>query len=180
MGQSQRVRFSELRRAYRLIHECRDIGHDPTAWPRHAVAGLTELVGAQIGILSDVRFVGRGVPPEATILHDHGWSVAHHRDHWYRQFVHNQRFAQNLFFQRFVTLPGALVTRTREQLVDDAVWYRSVEFQEKGRLVEADDFLASIRRWSHPPRSFVLPQVRPLREKEVQRAGAAAHPSLRA
>jgi DNA-binding CsgD family transcriptional regulator len=116
--------------------------------------------------MADVRFGGRNGLPEATVLHDHGWSAPRHRSYWYEQFIHNQGFMQCHSFQKFAALPGALVTRTREQLVDDSDWYRSVEFQEKNRLLELDDLLASVLRWNHPHRLFVFTQVRPLREKK--------------
>ena len=50
MSKSGRLRLSDVRQAYRLTHECRDLGHDPAAWPRHAIEQLARFVGARVGV----------------------------------------------------------------------------------------------------------------------------------
>src|SRR5262245_45116966 len=129
MAQSQRVRFSELRRAYRLIHECRDLGHDVTAWTGHAGRSLASLLGAQIVTAARFKLSQPGEVPGPALLHDHGWSSPRHRACWHERYVANRGDSPFLpTLQKIVTPSNPLVTRTREQLVDDGVWYGSAEF----------------------------------------------------
>ena len=46
MGKSDLLRVQDVRSAYRLIGECRDLGSDPTLWQRRMIDGLRRLVGA--------------------------------------------------------------------------------------------------------------------------------------
>jgi hypothetical protein len=46
MSKSARVRIHEIRAAYRLIHDCRDVGHDPDVWPMIVARGTAPLVNA--------------------------------------------------------------------------------------------------------------------------------------
>ena len=162
MGQSERVRFSELRRAYRLIHECRDLGHDPTACPCHAIEQLTRLVGAQVGVVVEFRLGGPAEPPGVTVLHDHGWLTSRHRAYWYERDILQREVVRRPTFQEFAARSGTLLTRTREQLVDAAAWYRSAEFQEMHRQFGLDDLLASGFRRPESPCLFGLVLIRSL------------------
>jgi DNA-binding CsgD family transcriptional regulator len=176
MGKSGRVRFSDLRKAYRLIHECRDLGHDPTAWPRHAIEQLTQLVGSQVGVVVEFRLGEPGEPPGITLLHDHGWLTPGHRAHWYQRNYLQREVGQAPTFQKFVALSGTLLTRTREQLVDDADWYRSAEFQEINRQAGMDDLLASGFWRPVSPFLFGLVLYRPLGEgRHDERARRLVH-----
>jgi DNA-binding CsgD family transcriptional regulator len=165
MSKSGRVRFADLRRAYRLIHECRDLGHDPTAWSRHAARALAPLVGAQFVLALHIRFGRPGGVPDAALLHGHGWSSPRHWAYWYKRYVVSEQGVQLPALKQFATLSGPLITRTREQLVDDAAWYGSAEFQELFRSLGCDDFLVSFRRWDDPLSLFGFTLIRPLGEK---------------
>lgn len=46
MRSYRRVRLSDLRGAYRLVAECRELGRDPLAWRWHLLAGLCRLTDA--------------------------------------------------------------------------------------------------------------------------------------
>ncbi|HEX5269748.1 MAG TPA: LuxR C-terminal-related transcriptional regulator [Gemmataceae bacterium] len=48
MGRSNRLSLREVRQAMRVVGECRDLGHDPPAWLRHAMGGLRQLLGANV------------------------------------------------------------------------------------------------------------------------------------
>jgi hypothetical protein len=48
MSKSQRLRQCDLRKIYRLIGECRDLGADPLAWGRRLLEGVMELTGARV------------------------------------------------------------------------------------------------------------------------------------
>jgi DNA-binding CsgD family transcriptional regulator len=101
-----------------------------------------------------------------TILHaDVGWSTAEQRARWYQSYHVEGNARRSITFQRFVALPGSLLTRTREQLMGDAEWYRCAEFQEMHRYFGVDDLLVSAKRTKHPPMVFALFTVRDLGEK---------------
>jgi hypothetical protein len=122
MGKSERVRFADLRRAYRLIHECRDLGQDVALWSHHTVDNLSRFVCAQVGVLTCIRSQrAKPVGPQGLeTLCDLGWSSPKHRSQWQQHYTTENRFQQAITFQRFVALPGRLVTRTRDQLAEDA------------------------------------------------------------
>jgi hypothetical protein len=50
MGRSNRLRLSDVRAAFRLVGECRDLGADSAAWRRHMSEGLRRLAGARVMI----------------------------------------------------------------------------------------------------------------------------------
>jgi hypothetical protein len=151
MRKSGRVRFSDLRRAYRLIHDCRDVGHDPGAWPAVLVEGLARLVDANVVTAGELRPGLHGVPARIFELADRGWSSPTARGSWRQRYVNDQEFRQMPAFQRYAALPGGLVTRSREQLVDGGEWYGSEEFNEYHRSFEVDDILASRTMIGGPP-----------------------------
>jgi DNA-binding CsgD family transcriptional regulator len=165
MAQSGRLRLGDVRQVYRLTHECRDLGRDPAAWTRHAVEQLTHLTGSQVGAAAELRPAEADGLPCATVLYDHGWSTPRHRAFWYRHYFGDRQYVRMPTFQRFAALPGPLHTRTREQLVDDAAWYRSSEFQDMHRAMGLDDIMPSCRLTREPLRLFAFVLFRPLRER---------------
>lgn len=46
MNKSGRLRLGDIRTAFMLIGECRDVGNDPALWHRHMLKGLVPLFGA--------------------------------------------------------------------------------------------------------------------------------------
>jgi DNA-binding NarL/FixJ family response regulator len=171
MGKSGLVRLGDLRAAEQLVQDCRDLGRDPDGWPAVLVAGVARLVDAQV-----VAYAG-GLPerepaasPGVIQLGDCGWMAGGHRIRWLDRFVHGDALQKSVAFGRFVALPGSLVTRTREQLMDDRAWYRSVELNEEHRPLELDDFLASYARSSDPVRlnGFTINRARGRRRFEAR------------
>jgi DNA-binding CsgD family transcriptional regulator len=152
MSKSGRVRLSDLRRAYRLVDACRDVGHDPRAWPAVMAEGLTRLVDTEVASLGDVLPGASATGPVVIIRADCGWLTQGHRAHYFQQYVRDRRFQQALTFQRFGAAQGALTVRTREQLADDREWYASLEFNEVHRVMEMDDILLSFVRRDDAPR----------------------------
>ena len=45
MSKSDALRVRDVRDAYRLIGECRDLGNDPALWHRHMFGSLCRLFG---------------------------------------------------------------------------------------------------------------------------------------
>ena len=46
MSKSGQLRLQDIRDAYRLVGDCRDLGSDPVLWHGRMLEGLTRLVGA--------------------------------------------------------------------------------------------------------------------------------------
>jgi hypothetical protein len=151
MRKSGRVRLSDLRRVHRLVHNCRDVGHDARAWSAVLVSGLTRLVEAQVASAVEMGFEAPGIPPRLVQTADCGWLTPAHRESWDQHYTRGQKFRQFAVYQRFTALQTALTTRGREQLVSDAEWYRSEEFNDFHRSMGIDDILASMVRTDDPP-----------------------------
>lgn len=145
MSQSQRLRLKDLRRAYRLVGECREMAAASAphrSWWRHMLTELCPLVGAQVGIAGIFRNFGT---PEQLIVavEDLGWSGRTERAHFLRYQADGGE-QRDPVFQRFTDLAGRLVTRSREQLLSDAKWYKSPIYQEYLKLAGIDAKIMSL------------------------------------
>jgi DNA-binding CsgD family transcriptional regulator len=143
LSKSGRVRLSDLRRGDRLIHDCRDVGHDPAAWSAVLVEGLAKLVDAQIAAAGKIELDRSGGPPRTMPMADRGWLSAHDRQTWWHLCVEQQDFRRFSTFHRFASLHGNLITRCREQLSPDGEWYGSDEYNEWNRAFGLDDMIIS-------------------------------------
>jgi DNA-binding CsgD family transcriptional regulator len=142
MAKSDLLRVQDVRDAYRLIGDCRDLGSDPALWFPRMLEGLCGIFGA------------------STATGGEGWWA---RPHGHVQPVsafqfglqgrHYERFLEYLrtigpgadpSYQRLQQLPGRLTTRTRRQLLSDTEWYRSVVFNDFLRPTNIDHFLVSL------------------------------------
>jgi hypothetical protein len=145
------VRLSDLRRAYRLIHDCRDVGHDRRTWPVVLIEGLASLVDAQVVTLTEIGVGAPGVPPHQELIADRGWHSPGVRELFFQSYGVDQDYRRLPTFQRFAALQGVLITRTREQLVVDDDWYNSREFNEYNRSFMLDDVIMSHAKLGDPP-----------------------------
>jgi DNA-binding NarL/FixJ family response regulator len=68
--------------------------------------------------------------------------------------------------QAFETLPDKLITRTRRQLVPDAVWYGSDSFQQYRKAAGVDHALLSVLRVSNQGATSVVAVTRRLGERD--------------
>src|SRR2546426_11394732 len=57
MAKSDLLRVQDVRDAYRLIGESRDLGSDPALWHRRMLEGLCRLIGAPVGGGGEGRWV---------------------------------------------------------------------------------------------------------------------------
>lgn len=163
MSKSGRVSLAELRRAFRLIGDARDVGHDLAAWPTVLTTGLAPLIGAKVIIVGRI-VLDRGEPPRNVHLSDCGWDSPLQREVWYQRYFHEHNYDRVETFHRFLPAVSGLTTRTRGQLMDDAEWYRSFEFNEINRGLGIDDMIASAASSKGPESRelFALCAVRPV------------------
>ena len=135
MAKSDLLRFQDVRDAYRLIGECRDLGGDPALWLRRMLEGLCRIIGAPAAAGGEGR-VG------AIPVFDTGFDPSGHER--LMAYTHELGPQADPIFCALQQMPGRLVTRTRRQLVSNAAWYRSVAFNDYHRPANVDDQLTSI------------------------------------
>jgi DNA-binding CsgD family transcriptional regulator len=166
MGRSQRLRQADLRDAFRLLGEVREIGRDPDAWRHHMRAGLCELVGATVGISVEAYQSSEFGPPSIASVIDGGW-VGEQQRRVYLRYVaegdtlHDRGFldalrrrgelraAYTMLRDPDATgdhrLPLRAMAVRREQLIGDRDWYRSGFVQTQHRASETDSWICSMQ-----------------------------------
>ena len=141
MTKSDLLRVQDVRDAYRLIGECRDIGSDPALWHRRMFEGLRELIGAPHATGGEGRWRRPHHAVEPISAYDSGMEPKTRA--LYMAYMHANGPMADPIYRAIQRLPGRLVTRTRRQLVADAVWYRSVSYEYR-RLNGVDGEITSV------------------------------------
>ena len=142
MGRSERLRLSDVRTAFRLVGEVRELGADPAAWPTHLITGRSRVVGAKVGLTIEARGWRAGalrtLPVAAT---DVGWSDAAERARFLEWMGRPEADGPD-FAAYSERLAGRdCFTCTRRDLVTDADWYSSAHLNEFRRFAALDDFV---------------------------------------
>jgi DNA-binding CsgD family transcriptional regulator len=135
MAKSDLLRFQDVRDAYRLIGECRDLGSDPALWQRQMLEGLCRLIGAPAAAGGEGRVGGISV-------FDTGFDSSGHER--LMAYTHDLAPRADPILGALQRVHRRLVTRTRRQLVSNAVWYRSAAFNDYHRPANLDDQLTSV------------------------------------
>ncbi len=144
MGQSSLLRVQEVRSAYRLIGECRDLGSDPELWQRRMVDGLRRLVGVPAAAGGEGRWTRPRGGAAAVSALDAGFDSRGRA--LYRAYLRELGPRDKPIFEALRHVPGRLVTRARREVISDAAWYRSVAWNEYRRPLKIDDQLTSVYR----------------------------------
>jgi hypothetical protein len=163
MGTSDLVRVEDVRDAYRLIGECRDLGSDPALWHSRMLEGVDRLIGAPAAAGGEGHWVRPIFTPEAISAFDAGLD-ARARE-LYIRYRRELKPAGNPIWRVLRNVPDRLVTRTRRQLVSDTEWYRSVVFNEYRRPGKIDHQLTSVYPTSDDAYS-VITVLRTLGERD--------------
>jgi DNA-binding CsgD family transcriptional regulator len=164
MAKSDLLRSQDVRDAYRLIGECRDLGRDPALWHRRMLEGVCRLIGAPAATGGEGLWARRDRPLVVVSAFESGLD-ARARER-YGAYVREVGPSADPFFRTFARLPGRLVTRTRPELVPDAVWYRSVTYNEYRRPAGADHAVLSVYQVSDAGAISVIAPQRAIREHE--------------
>jgi DNA-binding CsgD family transcriptional regulator len=144
VAKSELLRVHEVRAAYRLIGECRDVGNEPSLWYTRMLEGVARLVGASAIAGGEGRW--RPARPELQVVsaYDSGMdAIARER---YAAFMREQGPQADPCFQQLMRRPGRVVTSTRRDLVPDRVWFNSPLYDEYRRPARADHAVMSICR----------------------------------
>jgi DNA-binding CsgD family transcriptional regulator len=160
MGRANRLRLRDVRDALRLIGECRDLGADALAWREQMLQGLSRLLDAQVVVGGEVRLGESGSGLEPVILVDRGWPSDEARRHFHR-YVAVGGMAGDPTLRACIERARPLVTRRREQIIDDRRWYASPLYNEFRRPAESDDWIGSVAALSEPDGFVLLSLDRP-------------------
>ena len=142
MAKSDLLRVQDVRDAYRLIGDCRDLGRDPGLWFPRVLEGLGRLTGSAGSTGGEGRWVRPHRPLEPLSAFNSGLRPLSRER--LKAYIHNKVHVVDPIWQALQGVPGRLVTRTRRQIVSDAVWYRSVVFNEYLRPADMDHRLTSV------------------------------------
>jgi DNA-binding CsgD family transcriptional regulator len=146
MAKSSRLRLPEIRRVFRLLGDCRDLGHDRAAWTRRAVAGLCDEFDAYLVIGTFIESsLAQTIQADRSIF-EVGWQSARERESWLDLLrtgrVHDYPTVRGIYRQ-----PASSVTvRSRDQLVPDREWSRCSERNEDRRSLHQDETLLGFHR----------------------------------
>lgn len=140
MSKSARLRLGEVRAAFRLVGECRDLGYDPDGWPARLVAGLPALVPGQMLLAGE--FVYRGLRPVPVRVAEAGWPSERSRALW-QGWVRNPAMPEHPGLAAFAAKPDRRGVWTRAELVSDREWEASPHVNEVLRPAGIDEGMLS-------------------------------------
>jgi DNA-binding CsgD family transcriptional regulator len=128
MGKSQSLRLSDVREVFHLLGECRELELDFSRWQQHMLQGLCRLLRAQLGIGGEMNWTGphRMMVP----IRCENYRAAPARWPEYAEWLKNPRIFINAAIREFHGLRERQSTRSRQQLIDDRDFYRTLFFNE--------------------------------------------------
>ncbi|MDG3008083.1 helix-turn-helix transcriptional regulator [Paludisphaera mucosa] len=148
MGESALPRLGEVRRALRVVGECRDLGHDPGEWRRHACLGISRLLGARIVSGMECRWRRPAGPIVPVDFIQVGMTRDEH-DRYFDPFCRQAAPDDDVLFAALKAAdPEPHLVRTRRQDVADDAWYRCRMYVEYHEPVGIDDCAVSV--WELP------------------------------
>jgi DNA-binding CsgD family transcriptional regulator len=149
MPESGRLRLSDVRAAFRLLGECRELGGDFVAWRRHLLDGLRGLTGAQLALYLQLRDLGTEAEAIAEPL-DSGFLDSSHLKLW-GHYQQERAHRDDPFHQRYYRqFTGGVLTRRLEAVVDDPVWRRSRHYNDYIRACGLGDRITTSSRLGAP------------------------------
>jgi DNA-binding CsgD family transcriptional regulator len=127
MGKSHSLRLGDVRAAFRLVGECRDLGADSAAWRRHMAEGLGRPAGARVMMVGEVRWPRLHRPISIFQVLDTGLEAKERGP--FLEFMRT-RWPDAHPLCGPLCLMGRRSTRTRAQLLGDREWYRTEFYNE--------------------------------------------------
>jgi hypothetical protein len=141
---------ADVRALLRLLAELRELGADPGAWRAHLVANLEALCGARVAVISELRVnanadhaatnCAEAVTPLQAV--DHGLDASF-REQFYRELYFIDHRTDDAL-SAIVPLYGSAFTVSRQNVISDRYWNRSVSANERFRPLGCDDFVMSM------------------------------------
>lgn len=165
MSKTHRLRSRDVRAAFHLVGECRELGYDPEAWPAHLLTRLPGLTGAPMLVVGEMVF--RGARPVPISLTDTGWPFERAMEYW-STWCHQEDAPDHPGMVAFAARPRPRGTATRQELVSDRDWDRSPYVNEVLRPFGIDEGLVSSATLP-AGRDHMLVCARPTGERMFQR-----------
>lgn len=140
---------TDVRALLRLLAELRELGADPGGWRAHLVSNLEALCGASMAVVTELRVnavssdttsCAEAVTPLQTV--DHGVDPSL-RERFYRDLYYIDHKTDDAL-SGIVPLYGTAFTVTRQHVIDDRHWNRSVSANERFRPLGCEDFVMSM------------------------------------
>jgi len=141
---------ADVRALLRLLGELRELGADPGAWRAHLVTHLAALCGAQVAVTAELRVnanpeqaatnCAEAVTPLQAIDHGLDGSL---REKFYRELYFIDHRTDDALCA-MVPLFGSAFTVTRQNVIGDRHWERSVSANQRFRPLGCDDFVMSM------------------------------------
>jgi len=137
------LRASDVRAAYLLAGECRELGDDPLGWRRHWYRQAAALAGADVVMGGEMAGVRAGRPRELGTF-DWGWENGFNRAGWEAALVEFRDHPDLVLtpplrrYLRRVIRGDDGVALARSDLMADQSWYRSWNYRELNCLVGVD------------------------------------------
>jgi DNA-binding CsgD family transcriptional regulator len=149
MGQSKRLRLSEVRGVFRLIGECRELGVDSALWRAHMFAELLRLTGGKVAMGGPTGMHDKFAGSQPLPALDLGWDGPREQRIFHQYMLdrmHLEDPAISRFGAQLATLPPRVksLTKSRRQLCDDKAWYTSAPFGDYLRPSGVDDGMISL------------------------------------
>lgn len=140
---------ADVRALLRLLGELRELGAEPAAWRAHLVASLEALCSAQVAVTAELRVndnpeastnCAEAVTPLQAI--DHGLDAGF-RERFYRDLYFIDHRSDDAL-TAVVPLYGSAFTVSRQNVIADRHWDRSMSANERFRPLGCDDFILSM------------------------------------
>ena len=143
MAKSGQLRICDIRDAYRLIGDCRDLGSDPVLWQGRMLEGLVRLIGGRAASTGEGRWRRPAESPSPASAFSVGFDdQTRERCRAYVQMPPTP--TDDLVMKRLGNIPGPLVVRTRSQLVTNTEWHRTRIFNDYLRPSHLEHQLLSV------------------------------------
>jgi DNA-binding CsgD family transcriptional regulator len=160
MAKSDVLRVQDVRDAYRLIGECRDLGSDPALWHRRMLEGLCRLIGVPVAAGGEGRW---NASLEVISAFDVGLDARGHD--LYLAYHRELGPGGDPIFGAMRHLRGRHFVRARREVVSDPVWYGSTAWNDYRRPINVDDQLTSVYQVSESAAVSVIALLRAKNER---------------
>jgi hypothetical protein len=136
MSKTSELRLSDVRKIFRLVGVCRELGRHEDQWRRHSNEGIAKLLAARASNGGQINWARpRGIihfeMPVVTGFSGSDAAV-------FAPFMRRRDPSQDPIFSNLGRVRGQVVTRCRQELVEDTAWYGSISFNDYRRVVGVD------------------------------------------
>jgi DNA-binding CsgD family transcriptional regulator len=154
MTKSDHLRPSDIWWAFRLIGDCRDLGHDQRLWHTRMLEGLAIMFGVVHAVGGEAWWHRPG--PAVAPVSVHSVVAEPKAEEAFRAYLRARAPDGDPILGAIGNMADLLVTRTRTDLVPDTHWYRSATFNEHFRVGEIDHQIVSVHRVSDDGATSVI------------------------